>query len=289
LATLKEIRTRISAIKSIQKITKAMKMVAVAKLRKAQDRILSLRPYANKLDELFSHVINAVENVTHPLMIEREVKKELVIVVTSDRGLCGAFNTNILKFSKNYLDNLKTNYDLLLIGKKGYEFFIKRQYPVIKQYINIYNDKLQIAVEEIINYITERFLNNELDKVSIIYNEFKSVLKQNVVMEVILPFKFIKSENKAEYQYKSEYIYEPDAEKILYYTIPKQLHIQFLKALFEANAAEEGARMTAMEMATKNAGDLIRILNLMYNRARQDSITKELLEVVSGAEALQKG
>lgn len=289
MATLKEIRTRISAIKSIQKITKAMKMVAVAKLRKAQDRILSLRPYANKLDELFSHVINAVENVTHPLMIEREVKKELVIVVTSDRGLCGAFNTNILKFSKNYLDNLKTNYDLLLIGKKGYEFFIKRQYPVIKQYINIYNDKLQIAVEEIINYITERFLNNELDKVSIIYNEFKSVLKQNVVMEVILPFKFIKSENKAEYQYKSEYIYEPDAEKILYYTIPKQLHIQFLKALFEANAAEEGARMTAMEMATKNAGDLIRILNLMYNRARQDSITKELLEVVSGAEALQKG
>ncbi len=289
MATLKEIRTRIFAVKSIQKITKAMKMVAVAKLRKAQDRILSLRPYANKLDELFSHVINAVENVSHPLMIEREVKKELVIVVTSDRGLCGAFNTNILKFSKNYLDNLKTNYDLLLIGKKGYEFFIKRQYPVIKQYINIYNDKLQIAVEEIINYITERYLNNELDKVSIIYNEFKSVLKQNVVMEAILPFKFINSENKAEYQYKSEYIYEPDAEKILYYIIPKQLHIQFLKALFEANAAEEGARMTAMEMATNNAGDLIRILNLMYNRARQDSITKELLEVVSGAEALQKG
>lgn len=264
-------------------------MVAVAKLRKAQDRILSLRPYAIKLDELFSHVINAVENVSHPLMVEREVKNELVIVVTSDRGLCGAFNTNILKFSKNYLDNLKTNYDLLLIGKKGFEFFIKRQYPVIKQYINIYNDKLQIAVEEIINYVTERYLNNELDKVSIIYNEFKSVLKQNVVMEVILPFKFIKSENKSEYQYKSEYIYEPNAEKILYYIIPKQLHIQFLKALFEANAAEEGARMTAMEMATNNAGDLIRILNLMYNRARQDSITKELLEVVSGAEALQKG
>ncbi|MCX7834171.1 MAG: ATP synthase F1 subunit gamma [Ignavibacteria bacterium] len=289
MATLKEIRSRIYAVKSIQKITKAMKMVAVAKLRKAQDKILSLRPYALKLDELFFHVINAVENASHPLMLEREVKNELMIVITSDRGLCGAFNTNILKFASNYFDSTTTNKTLLLIGKKGYDFFTKRQYPISKYYLNIYNDEIYKVVDEIIDFISNKFINNEFDRVTVIYNEFKSVLKQNVVQEIILPFKFQLSNDKSDYQYKEEYIYEPSAKDILYYIIPKQMHIQLLKTLFESNAAEEGARMTAMEMATNNANDLLRILNLMYNRARQDSITKELLEIVSGAEALQKG
>lgn len=289
MATLKEIRTRIAAVKSIQKITKAMKMVAVAKLRKSQDKILSLRPYALKLDELFSHIINAVENVSHPLMIEREVKNELMIVITSDRGLCGAFNTNVLKFSTNYFDSSTTNKTFLIIGKKGYDFFSKRHYPIIKYYLNIYKEDLYHIVDEIIDLASNKFINNEIDRVSIIYNEFRSVLKQNVVQEEMLPFKFQVPKNKSELQYKEEYIYEPNPKDILYYIIPKQMHIQLLKTLFESNAAEEGARMTAMEMATNNANDLLRILNLMYNRARQDSITKELLEIVSGAEALQKG
>ncbi len=264
-------------------------MVAVAKLRKAQDRILSLRPYAFKLDELFSNVINAVENISHPLMIEREVKNELIIIITSDRGLCGAFNSNILKFSKEYIDNTPYNKQLLLIGKKGYEFFSKRQYPITKYYINIYNDKIYEIVDGIIKFISDKFISKEVDKVSVIYNEFKSVLKQNVVKQEILPFKFKEPQSKSENQYKEDYIYEPDAKNILFYLIPKQMHIQFLRAVFESNAAEEGARMTAMEMATNNAIDLLRVLNLIYNRARQDSITKELLEIVSGAEALQKG
>lgn len=264
-----------------------MKMVAAAKMRKAQDRILSTRPYVYKLNDLMSQLTALVESIDHPLSKEREVKNKLVVLITADRGLCGAFNSNIIKYTANYLKTIGNDTALVTIGKKGYDYFYKRKYNVIKNYPNVFSNlNIQLS-NEIILYLKNLFLNEEYDYIEVIYNEFKSIVKQNITKETLLPLEKKNAEDKN--LTKLSFIYEPSSKIILDELIPKRLNIQFWKALLESNAAEQGARMTAMDSASNNAGDLLKFLNLNYNRARQESITNELLEIVSGAEALQKG
>lgn len=287
MATLKEIRIRLKAVKNIQKITKAMKMVAAAKVRKAQDRIISTRPYASKLSNLMSELVSLNDISSHPLIQEREIKKRLVVLITSDRGLCGAFNSNIIKHTVAHLENIGKDTAMITIGKKGFDFFSKRKYNLIKNYPNVFQNLNIQTSTEIVNYLKDLYLKGEYDFIEIIYNEFKSIIKQNIVTDTFLPFK--KNSESDLNSRNIDFIFEPDSKNILFELIPKELNIMFWKALLESNASEQGARMTAMETASNNAGDVIKELNLNYNRARQESITTELLEIVSGAEALQKG
>lgn len=286
MATLKEIKNRITAVKSTQKITKAMKMISATKLKKSQDRIIATRPYAYKMSELLSHLVSASEDIVNPLMMEREVKNRLIVIISGDRGMCGSFNSNLIKYSVNYLDEIGADTPVVTVGKKGNDYFAKRKYNVVKNYSQIFSNIDLGVSNEIANYIVAGYLNNEFDSVEIIYNEFKSVVKQNVVKEQFLPLS--KPKEKEDLNL-TDYIYEPSSTNILEELIPKHLKVQFWKILLESCTAELGARMTAMELATKNADDLIKYLNLLYNKARQESITTELLEIVSGAEALKEG
>lgn len=289
MATLKEIRIRIATTKNMQKITKAMKMVAAAKLRKAQEKIIATRPYANKLNELFHHVISVADEKGNPLLTGREVNKILVVVMTSDRGLCGSFNANITKFASKYINELDKEAKIITIGKKAGDFFGKRNFNILKKYNGFF---AHLNIEDsikLVNYIVEGYNNNEYDKVVLIYNEFKSVAKQEIICQQFLPLQTEVEKEAKKTGNQVDYIYEPSSLEILNNLIPKQLNIQFWKSLLESNASEHGARMTAMEIATNNASDLLKYLGLQYNRARQDSITTELLEIVAGAEALQKG
>jgi F-type H+-transporting ATPase subunit gamma len=286
LATLKEIKNRITAVNSTQKITKAMKMIYATKLKRAQDRIIATRPYAHKMAELLSHLASASENISSPLMQDREVKKRLIVLITSDRGMCGSFNSSLIKYTSNVLDEIGKDTPLITIGKKGFDYFSKRKYNVVKSWVQFLSH-LQLSISnEIANYIVTGYLNGDFDLVEIIYSEFKSVAKQIVTKEQFLPVAKPKDEHEANL---TDYIYEPSSGEILEELVPKHLKVQFWKTLLESNASEFGARMTAMELATKNADDLIKLLNLQYNKARQESITKELLEIVSGAEALKEG
>jgi F-type H+-transporting ATPase subunit gamma len=286
LATLKEIKNRITAVKSTQKITKAMKMISATKLKRAQDRIIATRPYAYKMAELLSHLTAASESLSSPLMQEREVKKRLIVIVSGDRGMCGSFNSNLIKFASNYLDETGKDTPIVTVGRKGYDYFFKRKYNVVKSYTQIFSNLHLGISNEIANYLVTGYLNGDFDLVEIIYNEFKSVAKQVVTKEQFLPVAKPAEKNESGL---TDYIYEPASKEILEELVPKHLRVQFWKTLLESNAAELGARMTAMELATKNADDLIKYLNLLYNKARQESITKELLEIVSGAEALKEG
>ena len=296
MATLREIRRRISSVKSTQKITKAMKMVAAAKLRRAQDAVVSARPYARKMRELFSHLGGVVDAEAHPLFTERPIGSAAIIIVTADRGLCGAFNSNIIKTAvnhirSNYADlNSAGNVKLVCVGKKGNDFFHKNNYKVIGKYLGIYNDLNYNNVRIIVEEVAKGFLVGEYDRVEIIYNEFKSIIQQRVAIEQLLPIKTETTTPKTSIPNSKSpinYIYEPSNKEIIEALVPKHINFQFWRALLESNAAEQGARMSAMENATTNATDLIRNLQLSYNKARQTSITKELLEIVSGAEALK--
>jgi F-type H+-transporting ATPase subunit gamma len=295
MATLREIRRRIAGVKSTQKITKAMKMVAAAKLRRAQDAIISARPYARKMRELLQHLIAATEECDNPFMVQRDVKKIALVIVTSDRGLCGAFNTNIIKAASSYIninyskENNEGNLYLVTIGRKSYDFFIKRSYKIDSKRLGIFGNLNFQYAKDIVAELSNGFLTEKYDKVVVIYNEFKSVMHQKIVIEQLFP---IMSNNfkkdKKETISRTSYIYEPSSKKIIDSLVPKYLNFQMWRILLESNAAEQGARMTAMENATTNAEDLISSLQLSYNKARQASITKELLEIVSGAEALKK-
>jgi F-type H+-transporting ATPase subunit gamma len=289
VATLKEIKTRIGAIKNTQKITKAMKMVSAAKLRRAQEKIIAARPYALKMNELLSHLLKVADKNINPLMQPREINSALVVVISSDRGLCGSFNTNIMKYTANYVKEAGRDVKLITIGKKATDFFKKRNYNVLNSYNNILGILTPQIVNEIVKHIITGYLNHEFDSVEIIYNEFKSIAKQNLVSEKFLPLNFEVKQQEKTKSSGIDYIYEPSELEILNDLIPKQLNIQFFKTLLESNAAAEAARMTAMETATNNAADMIQYLSLSYNKARQESITKELLEIVSGAEALKEG
>lgn len=287
MASLKEIRIRINAVRNIQKITKAMKMMSAVKMRKAQDRILSTRPYAFKLGKLMSQMITLVDVSGHELTQVRDIKKRMVVLITSDRGLCGAFNSNIIKYTVNYLNEIGTDTAIVTIGKKGFDFFSRRKFNVVKNFPHVFAHLNIQQSNEIVSYLKNAYLTGEADSIEVIYNEFKSVIKQNITKETFLPFAVKTAEDKS--LSNKDFIFEHSSKSILEELIPKDLNIQFWKALLESNASEQGARMTAMDSASNNANDLIQFLNLSYNRARQESITKELLEIVGGAEALNKG
>jgi F-type H+-transporting ATPase subunit gamma len=297
MAILREIRRRISGVKSTQKITKAMKMVAAAKLRRAQDAIIAARPYSKKMKELFHHLSTAAEVNSNPFMIQRDAKKIALVIVTSDRGLCGAFNSNIIKTAVSYFNetyteaNMMGNIHLIAIGKKGYDFFVKRNYKLDSKHVGVFSNLNFKFAKQIMAELSEGFLSGKYDKVEVIYNEFKSVMQQKIVIEQLFPIPSTETDEESDIKTLklfTDYIYEPSSKQIIDVLVPKHLNFQIWRILLESSAAEQGARMTAMDNATTNARDLISSLQLSYNKARQASITKELLEIVSGAEALTK-
>ncbi|HEY8401654.1 MAG TPA: ATP synthase F1 subunit gamma [Cytophagaceae bacterium] len=294
MPSLKEVRGRIISVNSTQQITKAMKMVAAAKLKRAQDNIIKIRPYAEKLNEILSNITSTLDaSVENPYAAERPVEKVLIVVVTSDRGLAGAFNANIIKATSGLLRNeyseqvAKGNVELLCIGKKGYDFFSKRGFKINADFIGLFQGINFDAVKAAAEYVMESFVAGKYDKVDIVYNEFKNVATQVIRKSQFLPVENVEvSEVNAANAIKTDYIFEPSKEYIVKELIPKSLKIQFYKALLESNASEHGARMTAMDKATDNAKELLKELRLIYNRSRQAAITKEILEIVGGAEAL---
>jgi F-type H+-transporting ATPase subunit gamma len=286
LATLNELKIRIGGIKNTQKITKAMKMVSSAKLRRAQDRIISARPFAAKINQLLNDLADSAENGIDELLEEREVKVRCVVIISADKGLAGSFNTNVLRASGNYIKSLDSNTKVLIVGKKASDSLKNSNLNILKNYPGVFNDLNIETSNEIVDFLVDGYLKKEFDCVEIIYNEFKSIAKQLTVREQFLPLKIsVKKDSKE--KSKDDYIYEPSEVEILKELIPKHLRVQFWKVLLESNAAEQAARMTAMETATKNASDLLKILELSYNQARQAAITKEILEIVGGAEALK--
>jgi F-type H+-transporting ATPase subunit gamma len=297
VATLKEIRRRVTSVKSTQKITKAMKMVAAAKLRRAQEALVSTRPYARKMNELIRRLVTKIDLSIHPLLKEREVKRVLLVVVSGDRGMCGAFNGNVIKAAT---DHINSKYQHLLkepdgvrivtVGKKSTDFFSKRNYILYSKHAGIFGNLQFSNAQTIIQLIIDQYLKGEFDKVEVVYNEFKSVIRQQIVVEQVLPIppEQIQEAKDLHALAQVDYIYEPSISEIIDALLPKHLAFQIWRILLESSTSEEGARMTAMNNATENANELIRDLTLSYNKERQASITKELLEIVSGAEALKK-
>ncbi|WMJ72513.1 ATP synthase F1 subunit gamma [Cytophagaceae bacterium ABcell3] len=298
MASLKEVRGRIVSVNSTQQITKAMKMVAAAKLKRAQDNIIKIRPYTQKLDEILHNITSSLDSsFENQYSVTREPEKILLVVVTSDRGLAGAFNTNIIKATNYFLENHYReqhnagNVTLLCIGKKGADAFKKRSdVKVINDYATLFSDLVFDNVRKAAEYAMDSFVKGEYDKVEIVYNEFKNAAVQVVRRENFLPLVDEEKEEGQEEQnaqgFGTDYIFEPSKTEIVNELIPKSLKIQFYKALLESNASEHGARMTAMDKATENAKELLKELRLSYNRTRQAAITTEILEIVGGAEAL---
>jgi F-type H+-transporting ATPase subunit gamma len=293
MANLKAIRIRIASVKSTRQITSAMKMVSAAKLRKAQDKIVRLRPYANKLHEILVGLSQSlseseVENIYGRVS---PVEKVLIVVITSNRGLCGAFNTNVIKetrkvISEKYSEQYsKGNLWVLTIGKKGFDYFRKQKVNMLPEQNNLLHDLTFNNVAAAAEQVMGSFTLKEFDKVELIYNQFKNAAVQNLTNEMFLPVESVSQENKISAH--ADYIYEPNQEDIVKDLIPKSLKIQFYKAVLDSFVAEHGARMTAMHKATDNATGMIRDLTLQYNKARQATITNQILEVVSGAEALR--
>jgi F-type H+-transporting ATPase subunit gamma len=296
MATLREIRGRIKGVKSTQQITKAMKMVAAAKLRRSQDRILAARPYAYKMRDLLGHLAQRADTDSNPLMKAREeVKNILVIVVTADRGLCGGFNSNVIKQTHRLIDEEYAELykggkvQLVCVGRLGNDHFTKRDYKVAVSLPGVFNTLKYDWAKQVAGIASEKYLSGEVDKVFVIYNEFKNVLSPNLRTETFLPIAVPQTKTTAkEKKSDVDYIYEPDAAGIINALVPRHMEIQVWRMLLESNAAEQAARMTAMDSATENAKELIQTLNLFYNRARQATITKEILEIVGGAEALKQ-
>lgn len=292
MASLKEVRSRIASVRSTQQITKAMKMVAAAKLRRAQEGITQLRPYALKLSQMLSTVSAGAELAADsPYKHARPVERVLLIVITSDRGLCGAFNTNVLKGAMNLItekysrQQSRKQIDILAIGKKGAEAFGRRGFSVNTTYVDSFSKLSFATVRAAAEDAMADFAAGKYDVVDIVYNEFKNVATQIVRAEQMLPI--VSAEAPANVPASNvDYIFEPSEEEIIAELIPKTLKTQVYKAVLESNAAEHGARMTAMDKATENAGELLKELRLVYNRTRQAAITKEILEIVGGAEAL---
>ena len=288
---LKEVRNRIKSVQSTQQITKAMKMVSAAKLRRAQDAIIQMRPYAQKLQEMLGNIVgNAEGDINLALAKERPVEKVLIIIITSDRGLCGGYNSNLIKLAKHDIQEkyaaqfAKGNVEILPLGKRGYEHFLKNKYKVIDHYWNIFSELTFENVVAAAKYTLDAFSKGEVDAVDLIYSEFKNAATQKFIAEPFLPVKKSKPEKG---NTKADFIFEPGKETLLQELMPKILNTQLYKAILDANASEHGARMTAMDKATDNAQELLKSLKISYNRARQAAITTELTEIVSGAAALQ--
>ncbi|HIG73712.1 MAG TPA: ATP synthase F1 subunit gamma [Bacteroidetes bacterium] len=305
MASLRDIRTRIGSVQNTQQITRAMKMVAAAKLRKAQERIFTTRPYAFKIREMIGHLRQRLDPLAHPLFEAREeVGGVLLIVVTSDRGLAGAFNSNLLKvvearIAEAYADLPKENLHVLAVGRKGHEYFANRGYDLVGDFRGAFNDLRFPIAGEVMDIAIEGFQEGRWDLVEVVYNEFKNTISQNRVAEQLLPipsetFFTPVMEDAEDVATETadadevEYIFEPSAEVLLERLVPEDVQYQLWRAMLESNASEQGARMVAMENATTNAGELLKDLRLTYNRARQAAITTEIIEISSGAEALRQ-
>jgi F-type H+-transporting ATPase subunit gamma len=280
-----DIRRRIRSVKNTQQITKAMKMVAAAKLRRAQERIFGARPYAAGLREVLTSVATRVDISTHPLLAEHEAERNvLLVVVTADRGLCGAFNTNAIRASMNAIrERHWESVQLLPIGRKANDFFKRRTIPIRRQATHIFQALSLGVAQEIAQTLIDDFTSGAVDAVYVVYNEFKSIMTQNVKVERLLPIE--RAWDAMENEPSVDYLYEPSAAEILNEMLPKYVEFQLYRILLDSAASEQGARMTAMEAATKNASDMIDHLTLTYNRIRQAAITKEIIEIVSGAAA----
>lgn len=295
MPSLKEVKERIVSVNNTKQITKAMKMVAAAKLRRAQDRIDQMRPYSIKLSNLLSNITATLGEDDFPNIYgtEREVKNILIVVVTSDRGLCGGFNANVVKTVKALIQNKYAsqaaagNITLLPIGKKGYDSFRKGNTDVISDYFEIMTKLNFDDAKEAAEYAMNHFVDGTYDAVDIVYNEFKNVATQLLKTHRFLPAVAAETEESSETNL--DYIFEPNKQDLVTELIPKALKIEFYKTLLDSNAAEHGARMTAMDKATENADELLKELKLTYNRTRQAYITTEILEIVGGAEALSNG
>jgi F-type H+-transporting ATPase subunit gamma len=288
---LKEVRLRIVSVTSTQQITKAMKMVSAAKLRRAQDAILQMRPYTQKMQEMLTNIVSSLSgDMDLPLADERDVERVLIIPITSDRGTCGAYNSNIIKAAKQTIDTkyaaqaAKGNVTFLPIGKKGYEYFQRHGYKLVDAYWNMFSDLSFENVRRAAIYAQEAFLNKEYDRVELVYSQFKNAATQLFVSEPYLPIPRVET---TENQKQTDFIFEPSKEVLIQELMPKILNTQVYKAILDANASEHGARMTAMDKATENAAEILRSLKISYNRARQAAITTELTEIVSGAAALK--
>ncbi len=293
MPNLLDIRRRLRSVKNTQQITKAMKMVSAAKLKRAQDRVVTARPFANKMVEILGGLASRTdEDFHHPLLDQREDNKYLLVLITADKGLCGAFNTNLIKAAQAFINNNPgKQIELLAVGRKGRDFFRRRNLPVVGEYIGLtgkgrveFAEALDVALD-----IINRFKEDEsLDKVFIIYNEFRSVLQQRVVLEQLLPIARAKESDATEAKAQTliDYIYEQPPAEIFSKLLPRFVETQVFRALLESVASEHGARMTAMDSASKNASELIDKLTLNMNRVRQAAITNEIIEVVSGAAAL---
>ncbi|MBS1654395.1 MAG: ATP synthase F1 subunit gamma [Bacteroidetes bacterium] len=288
---LKEVRNRIKSVQSTQQITKAMKMVSAAKLRRAQDAIIQMRPYAKKLQEMLSNIVsNSEGEVGMNLAVERPVEKVLLIVITSDRGLAGAFNANVIKKTKQliadkYSDQFKKGNGIIWsVGKKGYEHFVKNNYKTDDTFKDIFHHLSFESVQACAQAAMKAFEEKQFDAVDLIYSEFKNAATQRFVAERFLP---IPKVEKKEGAVKADFIFDPAKEELITELMPKILNTQLFKAVLDSHASEHGARMTAMDKASENANELLRSLKISYNRARQAAITTELTEIVSGAAALQ--
>ena len=284
MANLKDIRDRIKSVKSIQKVTKAMKMVAAAKMRRAQENMEKARPYNHRLVEIIQHLLPSVERSMLPLLEVREVKRIAYVVVTSDRGLAGSFNSSILRKAHNDIDEFgKQNVDIFCIGKKAKDYFKSRKYNIIASYSDFWNDLNFNQSMKIGSTIINHFLDLSVDEIRVTYNEFVNVATQATVSEKLLPIEL----NDGELSH-TDFLYEPSKNRIVKSLIPRYLNAQVWKYLLESYASEQAARMVAMENATTNSEDMIKNLNLEFNKARQAAITTEMLEIVSGAEALKE-
>jgi F-type H+-transporting ATPase subunit gamma len=290
MATLRDIRRRIRSVESTQKITRAMKLVAAAKLRRAQERILAARPYAAKMGELLGSLVGRAGEETHPLLARRATGRTRLVIVTADKGLCGPFNANVLRASLQFLRERRgVDLTLVVVGKKARDFYRKRpEYSIKSERLGFFDRLAYHHAQELAQELMAGYLAGEVDEVHLLYNEFRSVAVQRVRREQLLPIVAAGDGDGGAGGPGVEYIYEPSPEAILASLLPRHVTTQVFRVLMESVAGEHGARMTAMEAATKNAKEMIGVLTIQYNKARQERITKELLDIVGGAEALKQ-
>jgi F-type H+-transporting ATPase subunit gamma len=290
MPSLQSLRRKIAAVKNTQKITKAMKMVAAAKLKRAQDRILAARPYAHKLREVMANLSRRVNRAAHPLLQKRPTRSIEILVVTSDRGLCGAFNANIVRKASEFIPQCEargSKVTLSLVGRKGRDYFRRRRWPIRQQWMGVFDRLTYEHGIDIGQDLIEHYNKGTFDELYVIYNEFKSAIQQRIIVEKLFPIEPLDTPEASADVSGGSYLYEPDEDELLAALLPKHFQVQTFRILLESSAAEQGARMAAMDGATRNAGELIKKVTLYYNKTRQAAITKELMDIVGGAEALK--
>lgn len=287
MATLRDIKRRIGSVKSTQQITKAMKLVAAAKLRRAQERILEARPYAFKMQEVLASLALRADPQYHPLLCRRETGRKIVVVIAADKGLCGGFNANIMRRSLEVLRGTvgEVTVTLVVVGRKARDFYRRRPYAIRSEQVGFFDRLAYDHAAALGRELANAYVAQEADEIHLVYNEFKSVATQRVVVERLLPIEPLQAPEELA---AIDFLYEPSPQAILEGLLPKHVEVQVYRALMESLAGEYGARMTAMDAATRNASEMIDLLTLQFNKARQERITKELLEVVGGAEALRQ-